>query len=72
MAFQLSPGVNVSEVDLTTVVPAVGTTTGALVGTFAWGPANQTPSEASVEPAGRGFVCLCSRRPHTFPPPYPS
>lgn len=41
MAFQLSPGVNVSEVDLTTVVPAVGTTTGALVGTFAWGPANQ-------------------------------
>jgi phage tail sheath protein FI len=41
MPFQLSPGVSVSEVDLTTVVPAVGTTTGALVGTFAWGPANQ-------------------------------
>ena len=26
MAFQVSPGVNVSEVDLTTVVPAVSTT----------------------------------------------
>ena len=39
MAFQISPGVNVSEVDLTTVVPAVSTTAGAFVGDFAWGPA---------------------------------
>ena len=41
MAFQLSPGVNWSEIDLTTVVPAVGTTEGAFVGRFAWGPINQ-------------------------------
>ena len=41
MAFQLSPGVNVSEIDLTTIVPAVGTTEGAFVGRFAWGPINQ-------------------------------
>jgi hypothetical protein len=41
MAFQISPGVNVSEVDLTTVVPSVLTTAGAFAGTFAWGPANQ-------------------------------
>ena len=41
MAFQLSPGVNVSEVDLTTVVPSVLTTAGAFAGTFAWGPANK-------------------------------
>ena len=41
MAFQLSPGVNVSEVDLTTLVPAVGTTEGAFAGDFAWGPVNQ-------------------------------
>lgn len=41
MAFQLSPGVNVSEIDLTTVVPAVGTTEGALVGDFTWGPVNE-------------------------------
>ena len=38
MAFQLSPGVNVSEIDLTTVVPAVGTTQGAFAGAFQWGP----------------------------------
>ena len=41
MAFQLSPGVNVSEVDLTTVVPSVLTTAGAFAGTFAWGPADK-------------------------------
>ena len=44
MAFQLSPGVNVSEIDLTTIVPAVGTTEGAFVGNFAWGPVNQIVS----------------------------
>ena len=40
MAFQLSPGVNVTEYDLTTIVPAVGTTEGAIAGQFNWGPAN--------------------------------
>jgi phage tail sheath protein FI len=40
MGFQLSPGVNVSEIDLTTVIPSVSTTAGAIVGDFAWGPAN--------------------------------
>jgi hypothetical protein len=40
MAIQLSPGVDVTEVDLTTVVPSVGTTTGAFAGNFVWGPAN--------------------------------
>jgi hypothetical protein len=41
MAFQLSPGVNVSEVDLTTVVPSVLTTAGAVAGQFQWGPVNK-------------------------------
>jgi len=41
MAFQLSPGVNVSEVDLTTVVPSVSTTAGAFAGAFQWGPVNK-------------------------------
>ena len=41
MAFQISPGVNVSEIDLTTIVPAVSTTTGAFAGVFRWGPVNQ-------------------------------
>lgn len=40
MAFQLSAGVNVSEIDLTTIVPSVATSIGAFAGPFAWGPAN--------------------------------
>lgn len=41
MAFQLSPGVNVSEIDLTTVVPSVATSDGAFAGIFRWGPVGQ-------------------------------
>ena len=41
MAFQLSPGVNISEVDLTTIVPSVSTTAGAYAGYFRWGPVNK-------------------------------
>lgn len=40
-AFMLSPGVNVTEIDLTNVVPAVSTSIGAFCGQFNWGPANQ-------------------------------
>jgi len=38
MPFQVSPGVNVSEIDLTTVIPAVSTTEGGIAGHFSWGP----------------------------------
>ena len=38
MPFQLSPGVNVTEIDLTTVVPAVAATGGCIAGEFGWGP----------------------------------
>jgi len=38
MAFQLSPGVNISEIDLTTTVPAVASSIGAIAGPFQWGP----------------------------------
>ena len=38
MAFALSPGVTVTERDLTLVVPAVSTTAGGFVGAFQWGP----------------------------------
>ena len=38
MAFQLSPGVLVTEKDLTSIIPAVSTSTGAFAGTFVWGP----------------------------------
>ena len=51
MAFQISPGVQVTEVDLTTIIPAVATTDGAFVGTFAWGPVDEivlVDSQASL------------------------
>jgi hypothetical protein len=41
MAYQVSPGVNVTEIDLTTVVPGVATATGALAGVFGWGPVGE-------------------------------
>jgi hypothetical protein len=41
MAFQISPGVNVSEIDATTVVPSTQQTAGAFAGTFQWGPAEK-------------------------------
>ena len=41
MPFQLSPGVNVSEIDLTTIVPSVATTDAAFVGKFNWGPVDE-------------------------------
>lgn len=41
MPFQVSPGINVSEIDLSTVVPAVATTEGAIAGVFNWGPVKQ-------------------------------
>jgi phage tail sheath protein FI len=41
MAFQLSPGVLVTEKDLTSVVPSVATTAGGFAGAFQWGPAEQ-------------------------------
>lgn len=39
--FQVSPGINVSEIDITTVVPAVSTTVGAIAGVFRWGPVDR-------------------------------
>ncbi len=41
MPFQLSPGVNVTEIDLTTVIPAVATTDAAIAGVFRWGPVDK-------------------------------
>jgi hypothetical protein len=38
MPFQVSPGVNVSEIDLTTIVPSVSSTFGGVAGVFKWGP----------------------------------
>jgi hypothetical protein len=48
MAIQVSPGIQVNEVDLTASTPAVSTSIGALAGVFNWGPAN-TPIQISTE-----------------------
>ena len=51
MPFQVSPGVNFSEIDLTTVTPAVSSTEGAIAGVFRWGPVDTRiliDSEASL------------------------
>lgn len=41
MPFQVSPGVNTSEIDLTGVIPAVATSPAGFVGTSQWGPVNE-------------------------------
>ena len=41
MAFQVSPGVLVQEIDATNVIPAVSSSTGAYCGHFGWGPAEE-------------------------------
>lgn len=41
MGFQISPGVTITERDLTTIIPAVATTNAGIAGYFKWGPADQ-------------------------------
>ena len=41
MGFQISPGVTITERDLTTIIPAVATTNAGIAGYFQWGPADQ-------------------------------
>lgn len=51
MAFQLSPGVLVTEKDLTLIVPSVSTTAGGFAGAFQWGPVDEVvtvDSEANL------------------------
>jgi len=49
MAFQVSPGVLVTEKDLTNVIPAVSTTSGAIVITAAKGPVSEITSISSEQ-----------------------
>ena len=55
MAFQLSPGVLVTEKDLTNVVPAVSSSAGGYVGYFLWGPVNEINTVASENQLVREF-----------------
>ena len=47
MAFQVSPGVLVQEIDATNVIPAVSSSTGAYCGHFGWGPAEEVKTVSS-------------------------
>ena len=49
MAFQVSPGVQVKETDLTNVVPAVSTSIGAIAGAFQWGPVGEITTVSSEQ-----------------------
>ena len=49
MAFQVSPGVQVNEVDLTNVVPAVATSIGAIAGHFTTGPVSEITAIGSEQ-----------------------
>lgn len=50
MVFQLSPGVSIQEINLTTTSPAVATTVGAYAGFFRWGPVNKRTLVDSESP----------------------
>jgi hypothetical protein len=41
MAIQISPGVNITEKDVTLLVPAIATTPAGMIGLFQWGPGNE-------------------------------
>lgn len=55
MGFLQSPGVQVREFDLTTIIPAVSTTTGAIAGVFRWGPVDQRVFVDSEQTLARRF-----------------
>ena len=48
MAFRVSPGVSIKEIDLTTIVPAVATTPGGFAGYFHWGPVDEIVTMTSA------------------------
>ena len=47
MAFRVSPGVSIKEIDLTTIVPNIATTPGAYAGYYYWGPADEIVTVSS-------------------------
>ena len=55
MAFQVSPGVEVKEIDATNVVPAVSTSIGGFAGAFNWGPVEQLVTVGSEQELAATF-----------------
>ena len=55
MAFQVSPGVQVNEIDATSVVPAVSTSIGGFAGSFNWGPVEEIVTVGSEKELAETF-----------------
>ena len=55
MAFQVSPGVEVKEIDATNAVPAVSTSIGGFAGSFNWGPTEQIVTVGSENELAQVF-----------------
>jgi len=55
MAFQVSPGVEVKEIDATSVVPAVSTSIGGFAGSFNWGPVEEIVTVGSEKELAANF-----------------
>ena len=55
MAFQVSPGVQVNEIDATNVVPAVSTSIGGFAGSFNWGPVGEVLTVGSENELAEKF-----------------
>jgi len=55
MAFQVSPGVEVKEIDATSVVPAVSTSIGGFAGSFNWGPVEEIVTVGSEKELAAKF-----------------
>lgn len=66
MAVLVSPGVNVSEVDLTTVVPSVSTSAAAFAGVFRWGPVGERVLISNENQLVARFGKPTSLNPETF------
>lgn len=66
MAIQVSPGVKVSEIDLTTVVPGVSTSVGAIAGSFGWGPVGVPVTVSNQNQLANTFGQPTSLNPQTW------
>lgn len=66
MAFQISPSVNVTEIDLSTVIPAVSTTEAGIAGVFNWGPVEQLTLVTSKDDLAAKFGRPNSNNYETF------
>lgn len=55
MATLTSPGISITETDITNTTPAVSTSVGGFVGHFAWGPADEIVTVSSEKQLGETF-----------------